>query len=355
MLSFDLCGFAIREEEKILKNWVKWTGIFMVVIVTVGGYTYWKLNPHNHFKKMEHPVLAEPNKPTMDHHLNQTGISVTESTAPSMQNDPSTFNVLILGIDAREEDSSRTDIIMVAHVDPLAKKVNIVSIPRDTRVNLPGIGKTKINHAHFLGNLKGGNNAGTEASIQAVSDLLNIPINYYFKTNFEGFAHFVNSIGGIEIDLPKEVKLDHRLKGRSVMSLPAGKQTLDGDQTLDFVRERYSMPNGDFDRQTYQVMVLRLIAEKMTKVNYLPKLPGLLNQVKQDFVDTNFKDSDLISLAWLFKNFNGNNIKNYQLPGHSEYALDPLLKLKLYYWIPNDKDVQDIADKYLLSYNKKDN
>jgi LCP family protein required for cell wall assembly len=347
-----ICLCDINEEGKELKIWLKWIGIAMVLMIGVGVWGYWKLNPNHHFKNMDYPVLAQPNKPTIDNSLNETRIIKTESSPPPIQNDPSSFNVLILGIDAREEESSRTDIIMVAHVDPLANKVNIVSIPRDTRVHLPGIGSTKINHAHFLGNLKGGNTAGTEASIQAVSDLLNIPINYYFKTNFEGFVHLVNSIGGVEINLPKPVKLDHRLKGKSDTVLPAGLQTLDGDQTLDLVRERYSMPNGDFDRQSFQVMILKRIAEKMTQVNYLPKLPSLIKQVKQDFMDTNFKDSDLISLAWLFKNFNGNNVHYYQLPGHSEYALDPLIKLKLYYWIPNTKEVQVISEKYLRNAAK---
>jgi polyisoprenyl-teichoic acid--peptidoglycan teichoic acid transferase len=349
-----------------LKIWAKIViGAGLAVIVT-GGWGYWRLNPGNHFKQMDHPVLAQPNNRT---ETEATGTTSTPGTTPkqipdqipdqtptptppTIQMDPSTFNVLILGIDARAEESSRTDIIMVAHVDPKAKTVNMVSIPRDTRVYLPGIGNTKINHAHFVGNEKGGNNAGTQASIQAVSDLLGVPINYYFKTNFEGFVHFVDSIGGVGVDLPKEVKLDQPLMGRSIITLPAGKQTLDGALTLDFVRERYSLPNGDFDRQSDQLMVLKLIAEKVTQFSYLPKLPSLLIQVKRDVIDTNFKDSDLISLAWLFKDLKGDQVQYFQLPGHSDYAFDPLVKLRLYYWVPDAADVQNITNNYLKKSGK---
>jgi LCP family protein required for cell wall assembly len=330
-----------------LKKWVKILIIVNVSVIVTGVWGYWRLNPGNHFKQMDHPVLAQPMSRTAEVPSTKPNQTPSPSTLPM---DPSTFNVLILGIDARAEESSRTDIIMVAHVDPMSKTINMVSIPRDTRVFLPGIGNTKINHAHFVGNENGGNNAGTEASIQAVSDLLEIPINYYFKTNFEGFVHFVDTIGGVGIDLPKEVKLDQSLKGRSI---PAGKQTLDGALTLDFVRERYSMPNGDFDRQSDQLMILKLIAEKLTQISYLPKLPSLLNQVKSDVIDTNFKDTDLISLAWLFKDLKGEQVQYFQLPGHSDYALDPLVKLKLYYWVPDVKDLQEITNNYLKTSRKR--
>jgi LCP family protein required for cell wall assembly len=332
-----------------MKTWVKIViGVGSIAIIT-SVWGYWRLNPGNHFKQMDHPVLAQP----MSRSTAEVPGTIPEEipnqtpSAPANQMDPSTFNVLILGIDARAKESSRTDVIMVAHVNPMAKTINMVSIPRDTRVNLPGIGNTKINHAHFVGNEKGGNNAGTEASIQAVSDLLDVPINYYFKTNFEGFVHFVDSIGGVGVDLPKEVKLDQPLKERGLLTLPAGKQTLNGDLTLDFVRERYSLHNGDFGRQSDQLMILKLIAEKLTQISYLPKLPGLLKQVKRDVIDTNFNDSDLISLAWLFKDLKGDQVQYFQLPGKSDYAFDPLVKLRLYYWVPNVKDLQDITNNYL--------
>jgi LCP family protein required for cell wall assembly len=346
--------FCNAKEAYELKKWAKiLIGVGVTVIVT-GVWGYWRLNPENHFKQLDHPILAQPMNRTFAEVPEQVPEQVSEQTpsSPTNQIDPSTFNVLILGIDARAEESSRTDIIMVAHVDPIAKTVNMVSIPRDTQVNLPGIGNTKINHAHFVGNEKGGNNAGTEASIQAVSDLLDVPINYYFKMNFEGFVHFVDSIGGVGVDLPKEVKLGQPLKGRSTIMLPAGKQTLDGALTLNFVRERYSMPNGDFDRQSDQLMILKLIAEKLTQISYLPKLPSLLNQVKHDVIDTNFNDSDLISLAWLFKDLKGDQVQYFQLPGHSDYAIDPLVKLRLYYWVPNVKDLQDITNNYLKKSGK---
>jgi LCP family protein required for cell wall assembly len=334
-----------------MSKWVRiWTGVgicITVIIIVIIAWVYVQLNPEQHFKQTEYPVLAKPRKPTMSNRAH----SIPESTqfvAPPTT-DQSTFNVLLLGIDARADESSRTDMMVVAHIDLDNKKINMVSIPRDTQVNLPGIGYTKINHAHFIGQQKGGNTAGTEASMQAVSDLLGIPINYYVKTNFEGFIHFVDTIGGIEVDLPMEVRLDQPLEGRSIITLPAGKQTLDGEVTLDLVRERFSLSNGDFGRQSSQIMILELMLKKLTQISYLPKLPKLLSQVQQDVIDTNFDNSDLISLAWLYKNLEEEQVQYVQLPGHSEYALDPLIGLKLYYWVPDVDELQNITEQYLSS------
>jgi LCP family protein required for cell wall assembly len=332
-----------------MTKWVRtWIGVgigIAVVIIVIIAWVYVQFNPEQHFKQMEYPVLAKPSKQTMNYRTHSIPDPFIYTDAPTT--DQSTFNVLLLGIDARDDESSRTDVMVVAHIDPTNKTINMVSIPRDTQVHLPGIGYTKINHAHLIGQQKGGNKAGTEASMQAVSDLLGIPINYYVKTNFEGFIHFVDTIGGIEVDLPSEVRLDQPLQGRSVITLPAGKQILDGEETLDLVRERYSLSNGDFGRQSSQFMILELMLKKLTQISYLPKLPKLLSQVQQDVIDTNFNNSDLISLAWLYKNLEEEQVQYVQLPGHSEYALDPLIGLKLYYWVPDVGQIQNISEQYL--------
>lgn len=96
---------------------------------------------------------------------------------------------------------------MVVHVMPEQRKVNIVSVPRDTRVYVQNVGYTKINHAHIVGESKGGNEQGTLTLIQAVSDFMNIPIHHYIKTNFSGVRDFIDSIGGIDMVIDQDVTI----------------------------------------------------------------------------------------------------------------------------------------------------
>ncbi|WP_138494508.1 LCP family protein [Paenibacillus pinistramenti] len=252
------------------------------------------------------------------------------------------FNLLLLGIDARESEDSRTDVMMLAHVNLSRNEVNLVSIPRDTRVYIKGTGYTKINHAHLLGELEGGGHAGTMASLQAVSNLCGCSINYYMKTNFEGFVHFIDSIGGLDVKLDDPVKLTY-----AHVTIPAGSQHLSGDLTLKLVQERHSLASGDINRQQNQALVLRALIRTMLEPDNLVRIPALLAKVKKDVLDTNLSDSDLISLSLLAKDLKSEDIHYVQIPGSSGRAKDPLVGKELYYWIPDQKAWSELAKKVL--------
>ncbi|GAX89393.1 hypothetical protein EFBL_1011 [Effusibacillus lacus] len=230
---------------------------------------------------------------------------------------------------------------MVARVNPRDKTVNLLSIPRDLRVHIPDIGYTKINHAHILGEMRGGNREGTKAALQAVSDFLGISVNYYVKTDFQGFKNFIDTIGGVDVELPESVELPDLNT-----TVPAGRQHLNGEMALEVVRERYSRPNGEFGRQADQAQVLKAVAQKLLQPESLPKLPGLLEQVRQDIVDTNFSDSDLLSLAWLFKGMTGKQVNYMQIPGRGETLFDPLAGDRLYYWIADPEAVTSVRQNF---------
>jgi LCP family protein required for cell wall assembly len=250
------------------------------------------------------------------------------------------FNVILLGIDARNQENSRTDLIMLSNVNPKDKTVQVVSIPRDTWVELPGVGHTKINHAHLLGEIKDGTEGGTWASLQAVSELLQCEIDYYIKLDFDAFSDFIDIIGGIEIDLEKPVALTFVKK-----TLPAGKQHLDGDTALTLVRERYSLPDGDFGRQKLQFLVLEAVAYKLLEPRSLLKLSVLLEEIKTR-VDTNLNIGDVITLARTFQKLPNGSITHVQLPGQGGYAADRLVKSSLYYWFPDSEQIQKISERF---------
>lgn len=286
--------------------------VFLLIVVL-------RLSPQQHFSKSV-PLLASPSEGAGE-------------AAPELDKGRwDSFNVLLLGIDARKDEVSRTDALILASVNFREGKVKLMSIPRDTRVSLEGVGHTKINHAHFLGELKGGSKAGTREAIQAVSNLCRCGINYYLKIDFEGFEKFVDTLGGIDVELPEPVKLTYAGK-----TLPAGKQRLNGSTALELVRERESLKDGDFGRQRNQAMVLKSIAAKAVEPQNLKRLPELVKKLKEEVIDMNFSESDLISLAWLVKDLSPKNVSYSQIPGKDGYGLDPLLKREVYYWIADYK------------------
>ncbi|MGC5327266.1 LCP family protein [Brevibacillus sp. SYSU BS000544] len=319
-------------------------------------YGYWKvsqLQPETHFQQKIHPVLTSDSIFDRRHNQAQAPAqtqSTSQPTATSQNHSSASvvpfpsnhFNVLLLGIDAREKENSRTDVIMVAHVNVKTKQVNIVSVPRDTQVQINGIGKTKINHAHILGEIKGGSREGTMATSQAVSDFLDIPINYYIKTNFQGFIHFIDKIGGIDVNLPHAVRMTYE-----PLEIPAGDQHLDGELALKLIRERYSRPDGEYGRQADQMLVMKAVVSKLLKPENIPEIYHLLQSIRTDILDTNFTDDDLVSLALLFKGLTGEQLSYTQIHGKSGKALDPLVNQELYYIFPDEKAVQEISETFL--------
>lgn len=313
-----------------MKRWGKvCLGVLAGLLLFAGGgaaYLYRELEPERHFEGVRHPVIAP--------------LPESEETRPepAPKQQAEAFNVLILGIDARGNEDARTDVIMAAHVDPVAKKVNLISVPRDTRIEIPGIGYTKINHAHFLGSLQAGGDAGTDAAMRAVSRFLQAEMNYYIKTDFQGFIGLVDRIGGVDVDLP-----------HPVAEFAEGAHHLDGAAALKVVRERYSLPNGETGRQADQALVLRAMLQKMLAPDALRQLPELIAQVKAEVIETNFSDADLLSLAWLFQGMERSQLEYVQIPGKSGVAYDPLVQAELSYWLPDEAAVKEISAAYLQS------
>lgn len=252
------------------------------------------------------------------------------------------FNILLLGIDSRDEENSRSDVIMLINVDRRAREFKVLSIPRDTRVNLPNAGFTKINHAHLLGELAGGTKMGSQEALEAVRQLCGCIITYYLKIDFQGFENSIDLIGGIEIDLPSPVELTY-----SKTTIPAGLQHLNGHETLKLVRERHSLAGGDFARQNHQYLVLKAILRKVLAPENLKQLPSLLDKAKQEVIDTNLNKSEIISLSRLLIGAAEEDFLYLQLPGQGKYLPDELLKRNLYYWDPDMLKLQEIAERYL--------
>lgn len=232
------------------------------------------------------------------------------------------LNVLLLGIDARRgETMARTDTVILASVDPKSKQMTLLSIPRDTRVNIPGHGWDKVNSAAVYG--------GPELSMKVASDLLGIPVKYYVLTNFSGFKDIVDALGGVTLDVERNMYHEDETDGRSYeINLKKGVQRLNGEKALQYVRYRdYEM--GDIDRTKYQQKFLVALAKEMLQPGTILKLPKLVPEINR-YVKTNLSVNDMLTMASASKSLENGNIVTQTLPGRpmninggSYWGVDP--------------------------------
>lgn len=205
--------------------------------------------------------------------------------------DPNIDNVsvLIMGIDASDirnnADNARTDTLMVATLNKDDKSVKLLSIPRDSYVYIPEVGyETKINHAHAYG--------GKDATIDTVESLLDIPIDYYVKVNFEAFIDVVDAVNGITVDVPYELSEQNSSDKAGAIHLLPGEQKLDGEEALALARTR-KMDN-DIQRGKRQQEIIKSVIHKAASVNSILKYDDILEAVGSNMT-TNMTFSEMKS------------------------------------------------------------
>ncbi|MGC8971004.1 MAG: LCP family protein [bacterium] len=224
---------------------------------------------------------------------------------------PSSFNIVILGRDydydnrGRRLDSGRTDTIMVFHVDCKGKKINGISIPRDTIVNIPRHGESKINAAYHIG--------GVPLAIEVIEDLLGIKIDYYVLLDPDTFKRIVDAIGGVEIYVEKDMRYKDSW-GNLYIDLKKGYQRLNGVQAEGYVRFRYDSL-GDIGRIERQQKFLYALLSQVTKPNMIVRVPTLIQELSK-YIHTNLPVSEMISLVTFFvRERNTIQLKTTTLPG----------------------------------------
>jgi LCP family protein required for cell wall assembly len=196
-----------------------------------------------------------------DNTLQRTPALTFDGQAP----DSAGTNWLLVGSDSREgldeeqrEELStgdaagrRTDSMMLVHIPSGGGQPALISLPRDSYVNIPGHGKTKLNAAFSFG--------GPQLLAQTVEQATGVHIDHYAEIGFGGFSDLVNAVGGVELCLDQPMKDE-----MASVDLPAGCQELDGPQALGFVRARYSLKGGDLERAENQRKLLAALVKEAT-------------------------------------------------------------------------------------------
>ncbi len=198
-------------------------------------------------------------------------------------------NVLLLGVDEREtwsEGPPRTDALMLVSADPKAKAVSVLSMPRDLWVNIPGFGPERINVAYRVAEMTAPG-TGPDTAAKTVSEFLGVPVDRYVVVNFRAVREIVDSLGGLQVDVPYEIwayQYPTESNGYMTVHVPAGPQLLNGAQVLQYVRTRHG--SSDFERMRRQQQIIEALQARVTRADFIPKAPGFL-LVARDCVQTN--------------------------------------------------------------------
>lgn len=231
-------------------------------------------------------------------------------------------SVLLIGADQRpEEKKFNTDSLILASVDPETQRTSLLSIPRDTRVALAGHGYVKINQIVALTDL---------ATLQStVEELTGEEIAGYVQTNFQGFKKIIDTLGGITVNVEKDMYYETGDNEDGYINLRKGEQRLDGSKALQYARFRHDAL-ADISRTARQQVVLKAVAKEMFQLSTIPKLPFLVPQVL-DAVNTNLSSKDIFRLAKVAVGFDSSNVVSQTLPGSfldlngvSYWKVDPI-------------------------------
>lgn len=234
-------------------------------------------------------------------------------------------NIVVLGVDERaeEHDVGRSDTLFVVMFDQEKKSVSLLSVPRDTRVRIPGHGWDKINHAYAYG--------GRELTQATVEELLGIRIDNYVMVDFAGFKGLVDAIGGIDINVEKDMYYYDDWDGFKV-DLKKGPQHLDGETAIQYVR--YRDEEGDIGRIKRQQHFIMAVYEKITSADMLLHVPGLAKQLTS-MIKTNLPVGDMMDIGRaLHSMVKEGGLVMATVPGTPQY-IDGIS-----YWLPDITDLR---------------
>jgi len=222
------------------------------------------------------------------------------------------LNFLLLGIDLRrgETGAARSDTMIVVTLDPQNKKVGLLSIPRDLWVPIPGYGENRINVANYLGDARKYPGGGAALAKKTVQYNLGVPIHYYIRINFDGFRRLVDTLGGITLDVPKEINdptYPDEAYGYKPIHIRAGRQRMDGETALQYARTRHA--DDDFQRAKRQIQVLLAIRDQAMSIDIIPKIPALW-AMRENMVATDLTLDDILSLAQLARDIKAEDVKS---------------------------------------------
>ena len=281
---------AIDRRKRKLKKLLLGSFIVTFALIFLGGSYIW-----SQFGESYNPIsrLNDGEKP------NATGASKDVLEEP--------IAIMLLGIDSDETDVGRSDTIMVMVLNPKDKSITLVSLPRDTYVEIAGKKyKDKVNHSM---------NYGIPTVLATLENFFDIHIDHYATIDFQGFVKAIDALGGIEVNVENRMKYTDRAGGLYI-DLQPGLQTLNGDQALGYARFRHDK-YGDLGRIKRQQEVIKKVLDKSTEFRSAAHIFELVDIVGDHF-KTDIKRTDLLRILSTYKDATGEDVVSIDVQGGSD-------------------------------------
>ncbi|URR34690.1 LCP family protein [Thermosynechococcus sp. HN-54] len=226
-----------------------------------------------------------------------------------------------------------SDSLLLVRFDPVQQRLVLLSIPRDTLTFISGRGDAKINEANALG--------GPVLAAETVSDLLgDVPIDRYLRINVQGIEKLIDALGGVTVDVPTAMRYRDDSQ-RLYIDLQPGRQHLNGNQALQFLRFRYDAL-GDIGRVQRQQMFLRALMEQTARPETLARTPQILSIIREH-LDTNLTVEELMSLGQFLTSLPRSRVEFLMLPGTFNGTID---EVEVSYWLPDYRRIAWLTDQY---------
>lgn len=241
-------------------------------------------------------------------------------------------SVLFIGVDNSEkrdqdEDNIRSDALVLATLNNEDKSIKLVSIPRDTYTYIPDAGyRDKITHAYGLN--------GPTSTIESIEEMLEIPVDYYVRMDFEAFIDVVDALGGIEAEVPYDLSEKDENDVHNAIVLEEGLQTLNGREALALARTRYY--DNDIQRGKRQQMLLESIMDEVLSASSITKYGNVIDAVG-DNMKTNLSFKDMQSFFEYAKG-GSPDVETVTLDGYDDMSTG------VYYWQLYEESLLEIQD-----------
>ncbi len=277
-----------------------------------------------------------------------SGLTVEEqeTSAKAPVPDPGErIHILVLGVDEEQPTGdegyvpARSDTLLLVTLDPVTSEANIVSIPRDTQVRIPGRPHPeKVAHAYAHG--------GAGLAMDTVSQFLNIPIHYHISLDFKGFANIIDAVGGVEMNVQQDMFYRDPAQDL-IIDISAGKQHMDGDTALKYVRYR-GLHGSDIDRIDRQQEFIDVLLRQALSVHGVLRLPEVARQIHQ-YMRTDMSPKQVVSLVTSFADISPDDVEFSMIPGEAGKEGG------IWYWFADEEATREMIDSSVLGLVREEN
>lgn len=309
-------------EQKTVHRKKRWPKMLLWLLIILGTFFA--------FFYIKHKVAPNDNPSWIDSIpiIGQVKFLAESADRELKGEDRDRINILLLGVGGKNHDGGQlSDTIMIASYKPTTKQLGLFSIPRDLAVPIENMGWRKINSINAFAESREPGSGGL-ASSQSIGHLLNAPIDYYIRVDFDGFEKIIDDVGGVDVLVERTLDdYSYPIRGREEdpnyysrfehLHVDAGWQHMDGELALKFARSRHGVggEGTDFARARRQQKILEAVREKILSANTLlnpAKVTSIINDLNSN-ISTNLKIWEIVKLFGLIKNIESDSIINQVL------------------------------------------